>query len=260
MYTHNMHTRSSLSAKRMAQQSPGHNASLHPLISAERIEERRKKGKNREVGGQGAKRRKKKRKGKRRRKWRDREREMPTEWTGACREKKKKTVGKTRKEKETRKMKDRKVDRRGGKKARRIAQQREEKEECMFASHLQWRRTAWQPSDACWMTISSPLSGGWFIFPLLAFLSFLGRKHFTFLVLWCPWNLRCTAFTLPADFTPGNPSFLRRYELLELVCQDNTTSSRSINYYRRINAQSETWINYSQGPHGVIYSHQLTRC
>lgn len=37
------------SEKRMAQQTPGHNASLHPLISSERIEGRRKKGGNREV-------------------------------------------------------------------------------------------------------------------------------------------------------------------------------------------------------------------
>lgn len=37
------------SEKRMAQESPGHNASLHPLISAERIERRRKKGENGEV-------------------------------------------------------------------------------------------------------------------------------------------------------------------------------------------------------------------
>lgn len=33
----------------MAQESPGHNASLHPLISAERTESRRKKGENRGV-------------------------------------------------------------------------------------------------------------------------------------------------------------------------------------------------------------------
>lgn len=52
-HTHSTHTRSGPSEKRMAQQSPGHNASLHPLISAERIERRRKKrGGNKEVGGQ----------------------------------------------------------------------------------------------------------------------------------------------------------------------------------------------------------------
>lgn len=133
-HTHDTHTKSSPSEKRMAQQSPGHNASLHPLISAERIERRRKKGRNREVGGQRAKRRRK-------RKEKVEKEKCPQSSVnrGTQREK---TAGKTRREKETRKTKGRKVDRRGGKRARSMAQQREEKEECMFASHLQWRRTA----------------------------------------------------------------------------------------------------------------------
>lgn len=49
-YRHITHTRSEPSEKRMAQQSPGHNASLHPLISAERIERRRGKKKERWQG------------------------------------------------------------------------------------------------------------------------------------------------------------------------------------------------------------------
>lgn len=72
-----------------------------------------------------------------RRKWRRRNAHRANRGT-----QREKTAGKTRKEKEMREMKGRKVDRRGGKRARGMAQQREEKEECMFASHLQWRRTA----------------------------------------------------------------------------------------------------------------------
>lgn len=52
-YRHITHTRSEPSEKRMAQQSPGHNASLHPLISALRGL-REGGGKKREMAGKRA--------------------------------------------------------------------------------------------------------------------------------------------------------------------------------------------------------------
>lgn len=242
-------TRSSPSAKRMAQQSPGHNASLHPLISAERIEERRRKGKNREVGGQGAK-----RKGV----GGGKEREMPTEQTERCTEEEN-----SRKHQKRRRVKDR----RGGKTARTRAQQRDENEERMFASHLQWRRTAWQPSDACWMTISSlPLSSlRWLLLPFLlslALLSFLGRKPFTFLRPTTSLKLAmCCVGPAQRFHSWQSGLFISFYfffgKLPELVCQDKSASSRSINYYAQIDVQSETWIVCSRGALGVIYSRQL---
>lgn len=115
------------SEKRMAQESPGHNASLHPLISAERTERRRKKGENREL-----ERAKKKR--------RRRKREKMERVIGKCTERAlKKIADKTRKG--NKEMKESKKERRR-KQNRRITRWRREKEKHMFASHLQWRRTA----------------------------------------------------------------------------------------------------------------------
>lgn len=51
----------------------------------------------------------------------------------------KKTAGETRRGNEERKGEGEGAEGRTG---RRMTQRREEKEECMFVSHLQWRRTA----------------------------------------------------------------------------------------------------------------------
>ena len=158
--------------KLMAQQSPGHNASLHPLISAESTERRRKKkrGGDGEVGGQRAQ--KKKRGREDESGGRDRKMNWETR------------RGSNKKRKGRKSARGKRGWRR---RRRRMTHWGEEKEECMFASHLQWRRTAWQSSDACWMTISPPLSGGclffFFFLPSFPILSFLGREHFASLAL-----------------------------------------------------------------------------
>ena len=117
-HTHT-HTTQSLkpSEKRMAQHSPGHSASLHPLISAERIE-RRKKGGYR-VGARAEKR------------VESGERDS------------------SRTDQESKQMKESKEETR-----RRMTWWKGEKEERMFASHLQWRRTDSHQTPAEWQSPS----------------------------------------------------------------------------------------------------------